>query len=134
MKRVEWIIAGVLVLASSALLAPRARTMWMESQRAEVPVLVDQIRTAALQGTLRQSFDAMPDAHPSVMPREWPMSERPSGIDWPTTHVVGSYSFRGTSSEFVVEGRVDHDGDGSVAIYKASHRQPAQALTPPDVF
>lgn len=140
--RTEWLIgAGILAVALLVAL-PIFLGGSSKSARAELPLVVDSIRTAEI--TYRDAYGeyvACPPAPRAAAglndaPVAWVESAGFGKLHWtpPFAELVGSYEVQTTEDGFVVTGRADTDGDGIPAVYKATQDQNAARVTAEDVF
>ena len=126
------LIVGGLMMGSSS-----------KSNRAEVPLNVDAIRTAEI--TYQEAFEdyvsasAAPRAATAVneKPVAWNPTEGFKKLAWAPENeeaVYGSYQVVAKEDGFTVTGTCDVDGDGNRAVYTANAENNAQRDTPEDVY
>lgn len=145
LERIGWteVIVGVALVAGiGGLTWPLLRTTTSKSKRAEVPLLVDTIRTAEI--TAEEAYGTYVPAAPAPRAPEavgkTPVPWSPSaGLEElslrpPTDHIYGSYTVELTDDGFIVRGVCDLDGDGVPAVYEATQDANAHRVTPEDVY
>lgn len=118
------VVAIIGILATIAI--PNYVNMQLKATRSEVPANVDGIRTAEI--AYRVFYDAFAAASPKPAtpakePQDWVVgSDGFSVIGWaPAGAVRGSYEVQANgSSDLLVIGSCDVDGDGIVAQYTAT--------------
>lgn len=137
------VIVGVAVVALLLLVTvPLWLSTSRKSARAEVPLLVNAIRTAEI--TYEKAFDdyvsaeAAPRPLTAVDDQKVPWRSTP-GFDrlaWQpdATEVWGAYQVVAREDGFTVTGTCDIDGDGSRATFIATEAEPATMRTDPSVF
>ncbi len=124
---VELMIVVAIIGILAAIAIPNFVAMQYRSKRAEVPPNVDGIKTAELAydaafDSFIQETTARPDSSPGKAQRVWTSGSNFDTLGWaPDGKVRGSYTVASTSStDFLVTGWCDVDGDGSSATYTAT--------------
>ncbi|MBN2801071.1 MAG: hypothetical protein JXX28_18175 [Deltaproteobacteria bacterium] len=140
--RTEWLIAGGVVALLVLITIPLMLTGSKKTGRAELPLMVDAIRTAEI--TYRDAYGdyvgspatPRPVAALDAEPAAWVSTPGFTKLHWspPTEQVYGSYEVQVTPEGFTVIGRADLDGDGIVAVYKATQDKNAFRVTGEDVY
>lgn len=123
---VELMIVVAIIGILAAIAVPSFVKMQWRAKRAEVPSNVDGVKTAQL------AFDAANDEfitqaafHPTATagkaPRAWPTGSSFDTLGWsPDGEVRGQYKVSTTSTtDFLVTGRSDVDGDATFSTYTA---------------
>jgi len=139
------VIVGVAVLAVLILVTV---PLWMSTSRkaarAEVPVIVDSIRTAEM--TQKKAFEEYVSAASSPRPFTavdetrvpWKPSPGFEKLNWNPPEgyreLYGSYQVVATPSGFTVTGVCDVDGDGKRARFEATEAHGAQMVTEDSVY
>lgn len=141
--RTELLIGAAVVVVLVLIAVPILMGTGKKSARAEVPLLVDQIRELEL--TYRASFGDYVSAEPS--PRA-PHLVDAVAVAWSSNRgfdtigfappepdaVYGSYKIAATETGFTVTGTCDVDGDGRRAVYVATESEPARLITDAGVY
>ena len=112
----------------------------LRQKRDEICQNIKAIKTAQI------SYESMNDVYvacsaypstPTKTPQQW--TKGASGgfatINWtPDGDVRGSYGVSTTTTNFVITGLSDVDGDGTAATYVATKSENCEAITAPDVY
>jgi len=121
---------------------PTKEMIW-RAWRAEVPSYVDGIKTAqiaydAMYDTYIQvtSFYPRPTSQLNSQQASWPSGSSFDDLGWaPDGKVRGSYRVLSTSStDFLVTGMIDADGDGNPAVFTATKSINTTMVTPAGVY
>ncbi|TNE85797.1 MAG: hypothetical protein EP330_24485 [Deltaproteobacteria bacterium] len=132
--------AVVLVIALALILTSGSSG---KSERTELPLNVDSIRTAeiTIQGAFGDYVSAEASPRPATEVSPDPVAWEPSAgfkkLSWAPKvkdKVYGSYQVVASESGFEVTGVSDLDGDGERAIYKADQDANAKAETGENVY
>ncbi len=123
---VELMIVVAIIGILAAIAIPNFVDMQYRAKRAEIPPNVDGIKTAEI--AYEAAFDAFIDvaAHPGTAPTKaavtWAAGSGYDTLGWePSGNVRGQYAVSGASStDFLVTGTSDVDGDGTRATYTAT--------------
>lgn len=137
------ILIGVAVLAVAVLIVVPIFVSSNKSSRLdEIRTNVEAIRQAELQ--YKEAFgdyvsaDAAPRAPHAVDPNPvpWAPTDGFRKLSWApeTETVVGSYQVQADKRGFKVIGACDVDGDGTRAVFEATHDEPAHAVTGSGVY
>ena len=127
-------------LAFVPIAGPNYISMQYRTKRAEVPTNMKAIKTALISyESLNDVFVAC-SAYPSIPTKttqQW--TKGASGgfatLNWqPDGAVRGSYQVSTTSTNFIITGLSDVDGDGNVATYVATRTENTMLITAPDVY
>ncbi|MCO4746474.1 MAG: hypothetical protein KC912_16875 [Proteobacteria bacterium] len=114
-----------------------------KSERTELPLNVDSIRTAeiTLQGAFGDFVSAEASPRPATAVNAEPVAWTPSAgfkkLSWAPKvkdKVYGSYQVVASETGFEVTGVADIDGDGERAIFKADQDANAKATTGENVY
>ena len=138
---VELMIVVAIIGILAAIAIPNFVQMQLRAKRAEVPANVDGIKTAqmaydaAFDGYINESTER-PDATPGKAQREWKSGTNFDTLGWaPDGKVRGSYTVETTSStDFLVVGRCDVDGDDTNSSYTATAATNSEMTTAADVY
>ena len=122
---VELMIVVAIIGILAAIAIPNFVDMQYRAKRAEVPSNVDGIKTAEI--AYEASFDqfVLASFHPNLSPnkqqRAWAPGSNFDTLGWgPDGNVRGMYYVSTSTTNFVVQGNCDVDGDGSQAGYTAT--------------
>ena len=123
---VELMIVVAIIGILAAIAIPNFVDMQYRAKRAEVPSNVDGIKTAEL--AYEASFDQFvnvsvlhPNSFYNKQQRAWTSGSSFDTLGWgPDGNVRGSYMVSTSTTDFVVGGVCDVDGDGSFAAYSAT--------------
>ena len=140
--RTEVLIGLAVLLVLGLLAIPLARGGGHKAKRGEVPIIVNEIRAAAL--AIKEHYGEYYSAKPA--PRG-PTEVDADTVEWlpsdgfirltfepSMTQLRGSYSVAATEDGFTVTGTCDVDGDGNRAVFKATADTEATMQTADDVF
>ena len=133
---VELMIVVAIIGILAAIAIPNFVDMQYRAKRAEVPSNVDGIKTAEL--AYEASFDTFvsqaslqPNSSHNKQQRPWTSGSSFDTLGWgPDGDVRGSYGVTTSSTDFMIGGLCDVDGDGSPAVYSASKTINATMRTP----
>ena len=124
---VELMIVVAIIGILAAIAIPNFVAMQYRAKRSEVPSNVDGIKTAQLAydaafDQFIQQTSPHPDGSPGKAQRTWTTGSAFDTLGWgPDGMVRGSYTVVSTSStDFLVTGFADVDGDGSNSSYTAT--------------
>ena len=139
---VELMIVVAIIGILAAIAIPNFVAMQYRTKRSEVPNNLDGIKTA--QAAYEAAFDAYlqqttfyPSATPGKAQVPWPAGSNFDALGWaPDGAVRGVYKLTTLSStDFLVTGISDVDGDGVIASFTATKSLSAVlAGTPPNVY
>ena len=141
--RTEVLIGAAVVVVLALIAVPIVMGTSRKSARAEVPLLVDEIRELELR--YRSSFGEYVSAEPAprlphlvdAAPATWASNRGFDAIGFAPPEpeaVVGSYKVAATEAGFTVTGTCDVDGDGRRAVYVATEAEPARLITDAGVY
>jgi type IV pilus assembly protein PilA len=123
---VELMIVVAIIGILAAIAVPSFVKMQWRAKRAEVPSNVDGIKTAQIAyDAAFDQFVTQTALHPTTTagkaPRQWPVGSNFDTLGWtPDGEVRGQYKVSTTSTtDFLVTGRSDVDGDSTFASYTA---------------
>ncbi len=138
---VELMIVVAIIGILAAIAIPNFVAMQYRAKRAEVPSNVDGIKTAQLAydaafDTFIEETSAQPDSSPGKTQRAWSSGSGFDTLGWgPDGEVRGSYVVSTTSStDFLVTGFCDVDGDSVTASYTATKSINAKLNTTNDTY
>ena len=133
------VVAIIGVLAAIAI--PSFVQMQQRAKRAELPPNVSGIKTAengynAIMDTFINESSFQPDSSPGKTPREWQLGSAFDTLGWrPDGLVRGSYKVSTVSStDFLVFGIADIDGDSNRSTYTATASAMANIKTGNDTY
>ena len=138
---VELMIVVAIIGILAAIAIPNFVAMQYRAKRAEVPANVDGIKTAEL--AYDAAFDQFieetgwkPDGTPGTSQRNWSDAGQFDTLGWgPDGQVRGSYMVSTTSSsDFLITGQCDVDGDGTPASYTSTKSVNAKQATQNDTY
>ncbi len=137
---VELMIVVAIIGILAAIAIPNFVAMQYRAKRSEVPSNVDGIKTAELAydaafDTYIQQTSFMPDGSPTKKQRNWNGAAF-NTLGWgPDGQVRGSYKVQSTSStDFLVTGIADVDGDTTQSRYTATKSINAVMVTLNDTY
>lgn len=123
---VELMIVVAIIGILAAIAVPSFVKMQWRAKRAEIPSNVDGVKTAQLAyDAAYDGFIVQSALHPSTTagksPRVWPLGSNFDTLGWsPDGEVRGQYKVSTTSTtDFLVTGRSDVDGDADFSTYTA---------------
>ena len=138
---VELMIVVAIIGILAAIAIPNFVAMQYRAKRSEVPSNVDGIKTAQLAydaafDTFIQEASFQPDSSPGKGQRQWAPSSAFDTLGWgPDGQVRGSYKVVSTSStDFLVTGVADVDGDGAQSGFTATKSINAAMTTGNDTY
>lgn len=137
---IELMIVVAIIGILAAIAVPEFLEMQARAKRAEVPGIVDTLKTSQI--AYQASFDTFlplvesPPGTPGKSPRDWVDAGGFSSLGWyPDGKVRGVYSASLNGAEdFVVSGTCDIDDDGIRAEYTATKTIGTTQLTANDVY
>lgn len=138
---VELMVVVAIIGILAVIAIPNFVSMQLRAKRAELPSNVTGIKASEMAHDA--AFDVFvsaptpwPDATPSKVARAWPHPSEFDTLGWAPDGVVrGSYSVTTLSStEFLVRGFSDIDGDGATALYTATRTINVEQVTAEQLF
>lgn len=138
---VELMIVVAIIGILAAIAIPNFVAMQYRAKRAEVPSNVDGIKTAQLAydaafDQFIQQTTMWPSSTAGKAQRQWPSGSNFDTLGWgPDGDVRGQYMVSTTSTtDFLVTGRSDVDGDATFSSYTARKSVNAVMTTNNDVY